>query len=96
MARRYQEELEKKREREKNIVKLRQKLDDFSTYCEGRGVNLEGDLYDTIFNAGVAVLDGVVLTVSFKFARMKVAISANSKGTLIIAFTYSDGAKVEV
>ena len=49
-----------------------------------------------IFNAGVAVLDGVVLTVSFKFARMKVAISANSKGTLVIAFTYSDGAKVEV
>ena len=95
-ARRYQEELKKKREREKNIVKLRQKLDDFSTYCESRGVNLEGDLYDTIFNAGVAVLDGVVLTVSFKFARMKVAISANSKGTLIIAFTYSDGAKVEV
>lgn len=95
-ARRYQEELDKKRERDNNIVRLRQKLDDFSAYCDGRGVNLEGDLYDTIFNAGVAVLDGVVLTVSFKFSRMKVTISANSKGMLIIAFTYSDGAKVEV
>ena len=95
-ARRYQEELDKKRERDNNIVRLRQKLDDFSAYCDGRGVNLEGDLYDTIFNAGVAVLDGVVLTVSFKFSRMKVTISENSKGILIIAFTYSDGAKVEV
>lgn len=95
-ARRYQEELDKKRERDNNIVRLRQKLDDFSAYCDGRGVNLEGDLYDTIFNAGVAVLDGVVLTVSFKFSRMKVTISENSKGMLIIAFTYSDGAKVEV
>ena len=95
-ARRYQEELDKKRERDNNIVRLRQKLDDFSAYCDGRGVNLKGDLYDTIFNAGVAVLDGVVLTVSFKFSRMKVTISENSKGMLIIAFTYSDGAKVEV
>ena len=95
-ARAYREELERIKERENNIVKLRQKLDDFSSYCEDRGVDLEGELYDTVFNAGVAVLDGIIVSVTFKFLRLKVAISTNSKGALVIAFTYSDGAKVEV
>jgi len=95
-AREYQDELRRQKERADNIVKLRQKLDDFSSYCENRGVDLEGDLYDTVFNAGVAVLDGIIVSVTFKFLRLKVAISTNSKGALVIAFSYSDGAKVEV
>lgn len=95
-AKQYQEQLERERQRQNNIIKLRQRLDEFSEYCASRGVDLAGDLHTTIFNAGIAVLDGVVLQVSFKFARMKVSISTNSKNTLVIAFTYSDGAKVEV
>lgn len=95
-AREYQRKIEKAKEREDNIVRLREKLDDFSTYCESRGVSLEGDLYDTIFNAGVSVLDCVVTAVTFKFTRMRVSITENAKGTLVISFTYSDGAKVEV
>ena len=96
LAKDYQATLKQKKEREENISKLRQRLDDFSDYCEGRGVDFSGELYDAIYNAGVAVLDRIVSNVSFKFARIKVTISTNSKEALVIAFTYSDSEKVEV
>ena len=95
-ARNYRIEVEQKKRREENIEKLRQNLNEFSSYCQNRGVELQGDLRETIFNAGVSVLDNIVLNVSFKFARMKVTISKNGKGALVIAFVYSDGARVEV
>lgn len=95
-AREYRDTLKQKKEREENIIKLRQRLDDFSDYCEGRGVDFSGELYNTVFNAGTAVLDSIVQTVTFKFSRIKVTISTNSKDALVIAFTYSDSEKVEV
>lgn len=95
-ARDYQNILKQKKEREENVTKLRQRLDAFSDYCEGRGVDFSGELYNTIFSAGVAVLDSIVQTASFKFSRIKVTISTNSKDALVIAFTYSDSEKVEV
>lgn len=95
-ARIYQDKCEKEKQRQDNINKLRYRLDEFTEYCDGRGVELSGGLYDTIFNAGVAVLDGIIAQASFKFVRMKVNISINSKNVLVIAFTYSDGAKMEV
>ena len=95
-ARDYQATLKQKKEREENICKLRQRLDDFSHYCEGRGVDFSGELYEAIYNAGVAVLDRIVSNATFKFARIKVAVSTNSKEALVIAFTYSDSEKVEI
>ena len=95
-AREYRDELEKKKNRDKNIANLRRRLDDFSDYCEGRGVDFSGELYNTVFNTGVAVLDCVVQSASLKFSRIKVTISTNSKDALVIAFTYSDSEKVEV
>jgi len=95
-ARDYQNILKQKKEREENVTKLRQRLDAFSDYCEGRGVDFSGELYNTIFSAGVAVPDSIVKTASFKFSRIKVTISTNSKDALVIAFTYSDSEKVEV
>lgn len=95
-AREYQDILKQKKEREENVAKLRSRLDDFSDYCEGRGVDFSGELYNTVFNAGISVLDSIVQTASFKFSRIKVTISTNSKDALVIAFTYSDSEKVEV
>ena len=95
-AREYQDILKQKKEREENVTKLRQRLDAFSDYCEGRGVDFSGELYNTVFNAGISVLDSIVQTASFKFSRIKVTISTNSKDALVIAFTYSDSEKVEV
>ncbi len=95
-ARDYQNILKQKKEREENVAKLRSRLDDFSDYCEGRGVDFSGELYNTVFNAGISVLDSIVQTASFKFSRIKVTISTNSKDALVIAFTYSDSEKVEV
>lgn len=95
-AREYQHELERKDERDKNIVKLTQSIDDFASYCEKRGVELKGELHDILLCTGIAVLDNIVDAVNIKFYRMKVSIATNSKGNIVIGFTYSDGARVEV
>lgn len=95
-AKNYQYELEKKNEREKNIVKLRQSIDDFSEYCDKRGAELTDEIHTLLLNTGITVLDGVITSASFKFSRLKVNISQNNKGNIVIGFTYSDGAKVEV
>lgn len=95
-AREYQREIERKNERENNINKFTQSIDDFATYCNDRGVELKGDLHDILLRAGISVLDEIVDSASFKFYRMKVNISTNRKGNIIIAFTYSDGARMEV
>jgi len=95
-ARQYQQEKDKHERREKNIIKLRQTLDDFAAYCADRNTELGGGLHDIILSMGVAVLDGIIAQVSVKFRKMKVNINTNNKGNIVIGFTYSDGSKVEV
>ncbi len=95
-ARIYQADIERKEKRDQNIKRLTQRLDDLSEYCEKRSVDLDGDLYDTLFNTSVAVLDNIIDSAQLKFARMRVSVSLNNKGNLAIKFTYTDGATVEV
>ena len=95
-AREYQQELERNQERENNIKKLNDRIDDFATYCERREVKLTDELHHILVSAGIAVLDGIIGSVAFKLYRLKVNISTNNKGNIVIGFTYSDGAKVEV
>lgn len=96
-AREYQAELERAEKREKNIKKLRKALDDISAYfTEARDVEYTDALYNLLFNCGVAVLDEQVEKANINCGRVKVAISTNSKGAIVIALTYSDGARVEV
>lgn len=54
-AREYQEKLRKEKERADNIIKLRQRLDDFSEYSASRGVELTGELHDLLLNVGIAI-----------------------------------------
>lgn len=95
-ARKYQDELERIKKREENIIKLRQRLDDFTEYSNGRGVELAGDLYDLLLNVGTAILDAKILKATINVGRIKVNFSVGSKSALAICFTYSDGAKLEV
>lgn len=95
-AKEYQQELERKKERENNINKLNERIDDFATYCENRGVELTDELHHIFVSAGIAVLDGIIGSATFKLYKLKVNISTNSKSNIVIGFTYSDGAKVEV
>ena len=95
-AREYQEKLRKEKERADNIIKLRQKLDDFSEYSASRGVELTGELHDLLLNVGIAIIDGQILKANINVGRIKVSISSNAKSVLTICFTYSDGAKLEV
>lgn len=95
-ARVYQQKKEQETTREKNIIKLRQILDDFSKYCEGRNTKLENVLFDLLLSTGISVLDGVIASAALKFRKMKVNINTNNKGNIVIGFTYSDGSKVEV
>lgn len=95
-AREYQDKLQKKKEREDNIIKLRQRLDGFTEYSASRGVELEGGLHALLLNIGIAVIDGQILKANVNVGRIKVTLSANAKSVLTISFTYSDGAKLEV
>ncbi len=96
-AREYQAEIEKKEQRAKNIKKLRKALDDIRPYfTKERGVEYTDALYDLLFNCGVAVLDEQVAKANLNCGRVKVAISTNSKGAIVISLAYSDGARVEV
>ena len=95
-ARIYQADIERKEKRDQNIKRLTQRLDDLSEYCEKRSVDLDGDLYNALFNTSVAVLDNIIDSAQLKFARMRVSVGTNSKANLVIKFTYSDGATVEV
>lgn len=96
-AREYQAELERAEKREKNINKLRKALDDVSAYfTKERGVEYTDALYNLLFNCGVAVIDEQVEKANLNFGRVKVAISTNNKGAIVIALAYSDGVRVEV
>lgn len=95
-ARKYQDELDRAKKREENIIKLRQRLDDFTDYSNGRGVELAGDLYDLLLSVGTAVLDAKILKATINVGRIKVNFTVGSKSALAICFTYSDGAKLEV
>jgi hypothetical protein len=95
-ARVYQNKKEAAAKREKNIIKLRQTIDDFAAYCADRNTELDGGLHDILLSTGIAVLDGVIASVAVKFRKMKVNINTNNKGNIVIGFTYSDGSKVEV
>lgn len=95
-ARQYQDEVERKRQRDENIKKLRQRLCDFSDYTAARNMELAGDLYDFLLNVGINVLDANIAGATIKVGRFTVKFSVGNKSALSIAFTYSDGAKLEV
>lgn len=96
-AREYQAEIERAEKREKNIKKLRKALDDISAYfTKERGTEYTDALYDLLFNCGVAILDEQVAKANINCGRVKVALSTNNKGAIVISLTYSDGARVEV
>lgn len=95
-ARNYQQEVERKAEREKNINRLRQRLDDLAEYCAGRGVPLEGENLDLLMRLGTNILDGLIASVTVKWTRLRVNINTNSKGKIVVGCNYSDGTKVEV
>lgn len=95
-ARQYQDEVERKKRREENIKKLRQRLCDFSDYTATRNMELAGELYDFLLNVGINVLDANIAGATIKVGRFTVKFSVGSKSALSIAFTYSDGAKLEV
>lgn len=95
-ARDYQNELKRKEDRKKNIQKLEQSINDFKNYCERRDSTLTDNICDFIKDAGIKVLDDVISSFSIRFSKIKVNVSKNNKENIVIGFTYSDGAKVEV
>lgn len=95
-AREYQRKEKEKQQRQDNIIRIKQRLDDLQDYCSTRNLELEGDLYDLLHNNAVKVLDDIVACANFKFGRFKVKIAKDSKGVLVISFNYSDAAVVKV
>nr|DAM93511.1 MAG TPA: 50S ribosomal subunit [Caudoviricetes sp.] len=95
-AREYQEKLRKEKERADNIIKLRQRLDDFTEYSASRGVDLSGDLHDLLLSVGTSIIDGKIAKAVINVGRIKVNLSSGAKSIITICFTYSDGAKLEV
>lgn len=95
-ARQYQEQVEKAQKRKENIERLKVSLSDFGEYFAARNIEITDALYDYLLITGINVLDGLIASASVKFARIKANFTTNSKGNIVIGFTYSDGAKIEV
>lgn len=95
-AKQYQEEKERAERREKNIVRLRQRLDDLMSYCETRNVPLADTTHDLLLRCGIAVLDGEIGKATINWARLKISFALNNKDVIVIGYTYSDGGKLEV
>ncbi len=95
-ARQYQDQKDKERKREENIVKLRQALSDFAQYCDAREIEIKEGLFDYLMTSGIGVLDNLIGSLSVTYYKVKIKINTNGKGNIVICFTYSDGGKIEV
>ncbi len=95
-AQMYRQDKQKKELRDKNIAKLRQNINSISDYCDAHNIKLTPELCEIVTAAGIAVIDGIVLSSQFKFARLRLSLSAGSKSAVVIKATYSDGTQFEV
>lgn len=51
---------------------------------------------DYIFNGAIMVLDNEIGKANFNIGRIRVSVSKNGKGNIVIGFTYSDSERREV
>lgn len=95
-AQEYQFRVKAVEEREANIKRIKDSLQQFEEYCEARIGELPENLKDYIFNGAIMVLDNEIGKANFNIGRIRVSVSKNGKGNIVIGFTYSDSERREV
>ena len=92
----YQYKVEKEKMRQESIEQLTEGIDSFYEYCEARNVKLDGTLRDTLIQLGICVIDGIMKSAKVDLSNIKISITVNAKGVIVVKFTYSDGSVVHV
>lgn len=95
-AKRYQAEEKRKAERQKNIENIKNSIEGFDGYCTHRNAALSDEIKTALFSNAILVLDGLIESSSIKFDRVNAKINQNQKGNVVLSFSYSDSAKMEV
>lgn len=92
----YQFRVKAVEEREANIKRIKNSLQQFENFCEHRGCTLSDNVKEKLFEIAVLVLDGEMGKGNFNIGRIRAAVSKNGKGNIVIGFTYSDSESREV
>ncbi len=96
MARDYQEQIKKEKEKEENKKKIRDAVSDFAQYCEKKLYVFDPDAETLLISAGEAVLNGKIETIAVNVFGVKITISLSAKGKLKFKRSYKESAVVEV
>ena len=95
-ARAYQYTAKVAAERDANIKRIKESINDMKSYCASRGAELTPDILEHLYNSAIFILVEKLSKFSTCFARIKVSISRGKKGNISLSFSYSDSAKTEV
>lgn len=96
MARDYQEQVKKDKEKEENKKKIRDAVSDFAQYCEKKLYIFDPDAETLLIAAGEAVLNGKIENIAVNVFGVKITISLSAKGKLKFKRSYKESAVVEV
>jgi hypothetical protein len=92
----YRRAKEREQQREKDIRKLNAEINNVASYCMDRNVELPDRMIALLNDCGIAVLDDQVGSANIALYSVKIKMSKNSKGALVVSVSYSDGARVEI
>lgn len=83
-------------EKEKNIEKIVESIDKLKKFFEEKKMFFDKELIDYLLTTCKLILDEVIDSVSITLCSVKIKISLNSKGIIVINSTFGSSFKVEV
>lgn len=95
-AKEKQVEITAIKKRDENIKQLENSLELFKAYCQKKKVLIKDELIENLLTNAILVLDNVIGSAAFVINPIKIKISTNSKGNIVLSYSYSVSEKIEV
>jgi hypothetical protein len=93
-AREYQVEQERIKEREKNITRARDTINNLNGYCKQKSVPFPEDVDKILFDCAVLVIDNILDAANLTYGKTKIKITLNAKGQCSFTLIFTDGVKM--
>jgi hypothetical protein len=93
-AREYQVAQERIKEREKNIARARDTMDNLNEYCKEKSVPFPEDVDKILFDCAVLVVENVLDAANLTYGKTKIKITLNTKGQCSFTLVFTDGVKM--
>lgn len=95
-AREYQHQVEKQKQREKNIAKLQREIDNVALYCLTHNIDLTDEFKNIVIHAGIGIIDNAISSTKFALPGLKISLKTGKDSVIVIKATYSVDAQFEV